>query len=59
MNTDLTITLSLEKMNVVMASLGKMPFEQVFQLVNELNQQLQPQLQPLQTAQGATAKTLA
>ena len=59
MNTDLTITLSLEKMNVVMASLGRMPFEQVFQLVNELNQQLQPQLQPLQTDQGATAKTLA
>ena len=57
MNTDLTITLSLEKMNVVMAALGRMPFDQVFQLVNELNQQLQPQLQPLQEAQGATGKT--
>jgi hypothetical protein len=59
MNADLTITLSLEKMNVVMAALGRMPFDQVFQLVNELNQQLQPQLQPLQATQGVTGKTPA
>lgn len=59
MNTDLTITLSLEKMNVVMAALGRMPFDQVFQLVNELNQQLQPQLQPLQATNAVAGKTPA
>jgi hypothetical protein len=39
----------MEKMNVVMAALGKMPFEQVFQLITEINQQLQPQI-PTQAA---------
>ena len=59
MNDNLTITLNMEKMNVVMASLGRMPFDQVFQLVNEINQQLQPQLQAAQAAQAATGKTTA
>ena len=54
MNDNLTITLNMEKMNVVMASLGRMPFDQVFQLVNEINQQLQPQLQAAQAATGKT-----
>ena len=45
MNNELTLKLSLEKMNTVMAALGRMPFEQVFQLVGEINQQLQPQVE--------------
>ena len=52
MNTDLTVTLSLEKMNVVMAALGKLPFENVFQLINEINQQLQPQVQARGTSKS-------
>ena len=52
MNTDLTLTLNMEKMNVVMAALGRMPFEQVFQLITEINQQLQPQI-PAQAAPKA------
>ena len=44
MNDNLTLSLSIEKMNVIMAALGRMPFEQVFQLIGEINGQLQPQV---------------
>lgn len=50
MNNELTLKLNMEKMNVVMAALGRMPFEQVFQLITEINQQLQPQIQQNPTA---------
>ena len=42
MNLDLT----LEQINIIMSSLGNMPFIQVEGLVNEIRKQVQPQLAP-------------
>jgi hypothetical protein len=38
-----TLSLSAEQINVIFAALGKLPFESVFGLINELNAQLTPQ----------------
>ena len=38
-----TLSLSVEQINVIFAALGKLPFESVFGLINELNAQLGPQ----------------
>ena len=38
-----TLSLSSEQINVIFAALGKLPFESVFSLINELNAQLGPQ----------------
>lgn len=38
-----TLSLSVEQINVIFAALGKLPFESVFGLINELNAQLAPQ----------------
>lgn len=45
----LHLELSVEQMNVIFAALGKAPYESVFQLVEELNKQLVPQLQTTKT----------
>jgi hypothetical protein len=43
--TTLKFELTIEETNVVMASLGRMPYDQVFNLVTKLQQQATPQLQ--------------
>ena len=43
-NQEITIKLTVEKWNVVMGALGKMPFEQVVGVVNEIKAQADPQL---------------
>jgi hypothetical protein len=48
---ELTLKLSLEKVNILLASLGKMPYEAVFQLVDDLRNQVGPQIQQDQSAQ--------
>lgn len=40
----MTLELSLEQINVIMAALGNMPFVQVEGVVNEIRKQVQPQL---------------
>jgi len=46
---------TLEQINTVMAALGRMPYEQVFQLVENIRQQAAPQLQEAQAAQEREA----
>jgi hypothetical protein len=41
---------TLEELNVVMAALGRMPYEQVFQLVEKIREQAAPQLQNTSTS---------
>ena len=41
---ELTITLSIEKLNTVLTALAKQPFEQVVELINEIQKQAAPQL---------------
>jgi|APCry1669188879_1035177.scaffolds.fasta_scaffold233127_2 hypothetical protein len=40
--------LTFEEINLIMVSLGRMPYESVFQLVEKLKSQATPQLQQLQ-----------
>ena len=40
---------TIEEVNIIMAALGKAPYEQVFQLVEKIRQQAAPQL-PKNTA---------
>jgi len=40
------LDLTLEQINVIMASLGNAPFVQVEGIVNEIRKQVQPQLAP-------------
>jgi len=42
--------LSVEQINVIFAALGKLPFESVFGLINELNAQLAPQAGNVESA---------
>jgi len=41
---------TLEELNVVMAALGRMPYESVFQLVEKIREQAAPQLQNTATS---------
>jgi len=41
----LKFELSIEETNIVMTSLGRMPYESVFSLVQKFQQQATPQLQ--------------
>lgn len=50
---------TLEQINVVMASLGRMPYEQVFQLVENIRQQAAPQLQEAQAREAQAAQESA
>jgi hypothetical protein len=47
MNFEFTI----EQINTIMAALGRMPYEQVFQLVETIRQQAAPQLMAAQAVQ--------
>lgn len=46
---NLTFTLTLEEANLIMASLGKQPYDAVFPLVTKLQEQAKPQLAKLKT----------
>ena len=49
----LKFELTLDEANLVLAALGKAPFEQVAGLINKMRDQAQPQLPALQAAQEA------
>ena len=40
----MTFEFTIEELNLIMASLGRMPYESVFQLVEKIRQQAAPQL---------------
>ena len=42
----MTLDLTLEQINVIMQALGNAPFVQVEALVNEIRNQVQPQIAP-------------
>lgn len=47
---ELTFTFTLEEANIIMASLGKQPYDTVFDVVTKLRAQAQSQLQALEAA---------
>ena len=50
---ELTFKLTLDETNVILAALGKVPYEAAAPVVDKLRQQAQPQLQASQEQQGA------
>lgn len=45
-NQKVSVALTVAEWNVVMGALGKMPFEQVVSVVNQIKEQAEPQLAP-------------
>ena len=43
-NQKVNVTLTVAEWNVVMGALGKMPFESVVSVVNQIKEQAEPQL---------------
>ncbi|MEM9721406.1 MAG: hypothetical protein AAGA10_19230 [Bacteroidota bacterium] len=41
---EITLTLTVDEANQILDSLGKEPFNKVFQLINKIQQQASPQL---------------
>lgn len=41
---EINLKLSIEKMNVIMMALSKMPYEMVFGLIQEIDEQARPQV---------------
>ncbi|MEM6633018.1 MAG: hypothetical protein AAF694_25320 [Bacteroidota bacterium] len=41
---EITLTLTVDEANQILDSLGKEPFNKVFQLINKIQQQANPQL---------------
>jgi len=52
-NTPITLTVSLEAVNVILGSLGAQPYDRVVGLITNLQQQAAAQLQALQEAPKA------
>lgn len=52
-----TFELTLDEANLVLAALGKAPFEQVAGLIGKLKEQAQPQLERVQAEQAAAPVT--
>ena len=48
------LTLTVEEVNTILASLGKHPFEAIFQLVNKIQSQGNAQLAAVQAAPAET-----
>ena len=55
MNSDqkIQLTLDINALNTVMAGLGKLPYEQCYAVVDEIRQQVGPQIQQQQGGSGA------
>ena len=46
---------TIDETNLIMASLARMPYESVFQIIENIKQQAAPQLQAQQGPDGSTA----
>ena len=55
METKVTLTLDINQLNTVMAGLARMPYEQVFQLIGVIQQQVGPQVQQAQPSDAPLA----
>ena len=55
MNNKLHLELDLNELNLVMGGLGKLPYEQSFQVVDKIRQQVAPQIQEQQQSNGLNA----
>ena len=53
------LELNLDEVNAILASLGKHPFEAIFQLVNKIQQQGAEQVQAAEAAAKAAAEAPA
>lgn len=53
---EITITLSMEQLNVVLFALSKQPYDAVAQLIGEIQKQAQPQVQAAQAAMSQEAE---
>ncbi|MEZ4685875.1 MAG: hypothetical protein R3B47_07350 [Bacteroidia bacterium] len=51
---NIQLTISLEEANLILESLGNMPFVKVHQLVNKIQQQAQAQLTPPEISGNGT-----
>jgi hypothetical protein len=50
----ITITLAINDWNIVIGSLGKMPFEQVVNVINEIKVQAEPQVRSVKNQEDKT-----
>ena len=55
----LQLSLEFEEVNKVLQALSKEPYVEVFQLIQKIQEQAQPQLQKLQEENGQMAKSAA
>lgn len=53
---ELHLKLSLDQVNIILAALGKQPFETVAPLIDSIRQQAQPQLQATEAQDTQTAE---
>ena len=53
-NPDLTIELTLTEINMILASLGKHPFDEVVALMSKIREQGEVQIKALQEAEAVT-----
>jgi CHASE3 domain sensor protein len=52
------LELTIDEVNAILASLGKHPFESIFQLVNKIQQQGSAQVQAAEAAANAATNTV-
>lgn len=50
---NLNFSVTLDETNIILAALGKLPYEAAAPVIDKLRQQAQPQLQQAQEQQGA------
>ena len=51
----ITLTLDMNELNIVMAGIGKLPYEQAFMTVESIRKQVGPQIQQQTEAEGSGA----
>ena len=44
MDSNINLNLTVQQVNIIFASLAKMPYESVAQIINDLNLQIEPQV---------------
>ena len=53
---EITVSFSMEQLNVVLFALSKQPYDAVAQIIGEIQQQAQPQVQAAQAAMPQDAE---
>lgn len=55
MENKVTLNVDINTLNLIMGGLARLPYEQVFQTIDNIRQQVGPQLQAQQEQQGSQA----